>query len=197
MTYEGMKYIRNKKKISRKQMSEDLNIPVSLIKSMETEDIEPIEENTINKITKYLGVDDVELVVINVKQKIQSMEIPTNINIDKVKKLFTTVQLKYSPIQNTKQFDTFLAEFKYRLGDLPTKEEENIQQLESDTDIQNIIKGEYSKNKKSSKSKVRPTEDVMSICEDVYAIYSYLKYLDYTIEGEDLYTLIHTVLDMM
>lgn len=225
MTYEGMKHIRTKKKISRKQMSKDLDIPVSLIKLMETEDIEPVDEDTTNKISNYLGVDDVELVVIDVKQKIEAIELPTNISLDKIRKLFTTVQLKYSPIQNTKQFDTFLAEFKYRLGDLPTNEEET-HYIEKDTDLKedieedededeeedymyvssniaNDIVKKYKKfiehNNKSNINigKVKITEDIMSTSEKVYAIYTYLKYLDDTIEGEDLYTLIYTILDRL
>ena len=246
MTYEGMKHIRTKKKISRKQMSEDLHIPVSLIKLMETEDIEPVDEDTTNKISNYLGVDDVELVVIDVKQKIEAIELPTNISLDKIRKLFTTVQLKYSPIQNTKQFDTFLAEFKYRLGDLPTNEEET-HYIEKDTDLKedieeddkseykedeyeilknqvygikededeeedymyvssniaNEIVKEYKKfiehNNKSNINigKVKITENIMSTSEKVYAIYTYLKYLDDTIEGEDIYTLIHIILDRL
>lgn len=219
MTYEGMKHIRTKKKISRKQMSEDLDIPVSLIKLMETEDIEPVDEDTTNKISNYLGVDDVELVVIDVKQKIEAIELPTNISLDKIRKLFTTVQLKYSPIQNTKQFDTFLAEFKYRLGDLPTNKEEihhiknSIKLKEDEEDeedymyvsssIANDIVREYKKfiehNNKSDINigKVKITDDIMSTSEKVYAIYTYLKYLDDTIEGEDLYTLIHIILDIL
>lgn len=221
MTYEGMKHIRTKKKISRKQMSEDLDIPVSLIKLMETEDIEPVDEDTTNKISNYLGVDDVELVVIDVKQKIEAIELPTNISLDKIRKLFTTVQLKYSPIQNTKQFDTFLAEFKYRLGDLPTNDEEihhikNNIKLNEDEDeedeedymyvsssIANDIVREYKKfiehNNKADINigKVKITDDIMSTSEKVYAIYTYLKYLDDTIEGEDLYTLIHIILDIL
>lgn len=225
MTYEGMKHIRTKKKISRKQMSKDLDIPVSLIKLMETEDIEPVDEDTTNKISNYLGVDDVELVVIDVKQKIEAIELPTNISLDKIRKLFTTVQLKYSPIQNTKQFDTFLAEFKYRLGDLPTNEEET-HYIEKDTDLKedieedededeeedymyvssniaNDIVKKYKKfiehNNKSNINigKVKITEDIMSTSEKVYAIYTYLKYLDDTIEGEDLYTLIYIILDRL
>lgn len=221
MTYEGMKHIRTKKKISRKQMSEDLDIPVSLIKLMETEDIEPVDEDTTNKISNYLGVDDVELVVIDVKQKIEAIELPTNISLDKIRKLFTTVQLKYSPIQNTKQFDTFLAEFKYRLGDLPTNDKEthhtknniNLKEKDDEDDeedymyvsssIANDIVREYRKfiehNNKSDINigKVKITEDIMSTSEKVYAIYTYLKYLDDTIEGEDLYTLIHIILDIL
>lgn len=225
MTYEGMKHIRTKKKISRKQMSKDLDIPVSLIKLMETEDIEPVDEDTTNKISNYLGVDDVELVVIDVKQKIEAIELPTNISLDKIRKLFTTVQLKYSPIQNTKQFDTFLAEFKYRLGDLPTNEEET-HYIEKDTDLKedieedededeeedymyvssniaNDIVKKYKKfiehNNKSNINigKVKITEDIMSTSEKAYAIYTYLKYLDDTIEGEDLYTLIYIILDRL
>lgn len=137
MKLEGLKTLRNKKKVSRAKLALDINVKESEIKKLETIDNFFIDSDILLKICRYFKVS-AEQLVSNKPEDIKLCSLPIKITGVMYEKFFKldTNQVTYDDIQDMyndlidkytldkeigldkSQVDTFLSEFKYRLGEL-------------------------------------------------------------------------------
>lgn len=204
MKCQGMKIIRNKQRISRRQMSRDLDIPVQTIKDIEDNDIKDISMDLIDKIANYLQVDAVELVIPDLSQRLDSIKIPNGASLDRARQVFRSLFKKYNLLENVDQLDTFLAELKYRLGDLPVedtfKDNTNSHLNKEHIEVEDFL-NRYKKHNLDDVDEDNFEDytegEIMSVCKRTYNIYKRLKQIDPLLQEEDISTLIHIILDIL
>lgn len=170
MKLEGLKIIRNKKKVSRAKLALDINVKEFIIKNLETEDNFFIDSEILLKLCRYFKVS-AEQLVSNNPENIKLCSLPIKITGVMCEKFFRLDDDKvtYDDIQNMygnlidkyvedkeigldkSQVDTFLSEFRYRLGDLIDNPEQKstyklLQSLDGD-----ILKSTSFSNVKENK----------------------------------------------
>ena len=139
MKLEGLKVLRNKNKISRAQLALDINISQTTIKKLETQDNFFIDKEILKPLCNYFKVTIEQLISEDFKNvRICSLPIkvngcmhekffilPDNITDNqKIQEMYNTMLDRYVVDDNVgiskSKVSTFLKEFRYRLGDIPS-----------------------------------------------------------------------------
>lgn len=113
--------IRKKHKVSRAKLALDIDVTVAYIKKLETEELDSFDTEVLNKIADYFNMSIEDLLegpIVNITPLLSR-----EMSLSQVTNMVNTLLDKYDMRDKNFDRDKFLAEFKYRIGDLDTEVE--------------------------------------------------------------------------